>query len=153
MINTGMNKDKPVGQSQLSITPTQKPIHRSGLRQRLKKAERELELQKARQLLQQQENIDLNNTNVEIPDIQGTVGQLTCSQPSPIAKSPGLNAELRPMEAGSISISNRERTEPQINEGHDDNVDEEEDEQTSSAIFLLLLDAALVFGTLEVGFV
>ncbi|KAA6314497.1 MAG: hypothetical protein EZS28_055574, partial [Streblomastix strix] len=77
MINTGMNKDKPSVQSQLSVTPAQKSQHRAGLRQRLKKAERELELLKARQQLQQQENIDLNNTNVEIPDIQGTVGQLT----------------------------------------------------------------------------
>ncbi|KAA6355119.1 MAG: hypothetical protein EZS28_049355, partial [Streblomastix strix] len=39
----------------------------------------------------------------------------------------------RPVEAGSISASNRERTEPQINEGHDDNADEEEDEQTDEA--------------------
>ncbi|KAA6365666.1 MAG: putative reverse transcriptase, partial [Streblomastix strix] len=36
-------------------------------------------------------------------------------------------------EAGSISASNRERIEPQINEGHDDNADEEEDEQTDEA--------------------
>ncbi|KAA6365313.1 MAG: hypothetical protein EZS28_039161, partial [Streblomastix strix] len=97
------------------------------------KAERELELLKARQQLQQQENIDLNNTNVEIPDIQGTVGQLTGLQPSPIAESPGLNAGLRPTEAGSISASNSERTEPQINEGQDNNADEEEDDQTDEA--------------------
>ncbi|KAA6388216.1 MAG: hypothetical protein EZS28_016255, partial [Streblomastix strix] len=133
MINTGMNKDKPVVQSQLSETPAQKSQHRSGIRQRLKKAERELELLKAKQQLQQQENNDLKDTNVEIPDIQGTVGQLTGSQPSPIAESPGLNAGLRPTEAGSISASYRERTEPQINEGHDDNADEEEDEQTDEA--------------------
>ncbi|KAA6356894.1 MAG: hypothetical protein EZS28_047578, partial [Streblomastix strix] len=43
------------------------------------------------------------------------------------------NAGLRPTEAGSISASNRERTEPQINEGHEDNSDEEEDEQTDEA--------------------
>ncbi|KAA6375059.1 MAG: hypothetical protein EZS28_029416, partial [Streblomastix strix] len=133
MINTGMNKDKSVIQSQLSVTSTQKSQHRSGLRQRQKKSERELELLKAKQQLQQQNNIDINNTNVEIPDIQGTIGQLTGSQPSPIAESLGSNAELRPTEAGSISASNRERTEPQINEGHDDNADEEEDEQTDEA--------------------
>ncbi|KAA6389601.1 MAG: hypothetical protein EZS28_014870 [Streblomastix strix] len=133
MINTGMNKDKPVVQSQLSVTPTQKSQHRSGLRQRLKKVERELELLKAKQQLQQQENNDLNNTNVEVPDNQGPVGQLTGSQPSPIAESPGLNAGVRPMEGGSISASNRERTEPQINEGHDNNADEQEDEQTDEA--------------------
>ncbi|KAA6359717.1 MAG: hypothetical protein EZS28_044755, partial [Streblomastix strix] len=135
MISTGMNKDKPVVQSQLSVTPTQKSQHRAGLRQKLKKAERELELLKAKQQLQQQENTDLNNTNIEIPDIQGTVGQLTGLQPSPIAESPSLNAGLRPEEAGSISVSNRERTEPQINEGHDDDddADEEEDEQTDEA--------------------
>ncbi|KAA6400592.1 MAG: hypothetical protein EZS28_003887 [Streblomastix strix] len=63
----------------------------------------------------------------------GTVGQLTGLQPSPSAESPGLNAGLKPTEAGSISASNRERTEPQINEGHDDNADEEEDEQTDEA--------------------
>ncbi|KAA6403421.1 MAG: hypothetical protein EZS28_001049 [Streblomastix strix] len=66
-------------------------------------------------------------------DIQGTVGQLTGLQPSPNAEGPGLNAGLKPMEAGSISASNRERTEPQINEGHDGNADEEVDEQTDEA--------------------
>ncbi|KAA6364778.1 MAG: hypothetical protein EZS28_039696, partial [Streblomastix strix] len=75
------------------------------------KAERELELLKARQQLQQQENIDLNNTNVEIPDIQGTVGQLTGSQPSPIAESPSLNAGLKVKETGSISAINSKRTD------------------------------------------
>ncbi|KAA6315427.1 MAG: hypothetical protein EZS28_055422, partial [Streblomastix strix] len=133
MISTGMNKDKPAIQSQLSVTPAQKPQHRSGVRQRLKQAERELQELKAKQQLQQQNNNDLNNTNVEIPDIQGTVGQLTGLQPSPIAEGPSLNAGLRPEEAGSISASNRERTEPQISEGHDDNADEEEDEQTDEA--------------------
>ncbi|KAA6401857.1 MAG: hypothetical protein EZS28_002618 [Streblomastix strix] len=95
--------------------------------------QREIQELKAKQQLQQQKNIDLNDANVEIPDIQGTVGQLTGSQPSPIAESPGINAGLRQMEAGSISASIRERTEPQINEGHDDNADEEEDEQTDEA--------------------
>ncbi|KAA6374882.1 MAG: hypothetical protein EZS28_029592 [Streblomastix strix] len=134
LINTGMNKDEPAAQSQLSVTPIQKSQHKAGLRQKLKKAERELEQLKAKQQLQQQENIDLNNTNVEIPDIQGTVGQLIGLQPSPIAEGPSLNAGLRPEEAGSISASNRERTEPQINEGHDDdNADVEEDEQTDEA--------------------
>ncbi|KAA6355660.1 MAG: hypothetical protein EZS28_048813, partial [Streblomastix strix] len=135
MISTGMNKDKPTVQSQLSVTPIQKSQHRAGLRQKLKKAERELELLKAQQqLLQQKENTDLNNESVQIPDIQGTVGQLAGLQPSPIAESPSLNAGLRPEGAGSISASNRKRTEPQINEGHDDdNADEEEDEQTDEA--------------------
>ncbi|KAA6352845.1 MAG: hypothetical protein EZS28_051629 [Streblomastix strix] len=103
------------------------------MRQRLKKAERELESLKASQQLQQQDNFDLNNTNVEIPDIQGTVEQLTGLQPSPSAEGPGLNAGLRPTDAGSISASNRERTEPQINEDHEDNADEEEDKQTDEA--------------------
>ncbi|KAA6355644.1 MAG: hypothetical protein EZS28_048829, partial [Streblomastix strix] len=133
MISTGMNKDKPTIQSQLSVTPTQKPQHRSGMRQRLKKAERELELLKAYQQLRQQESNDLNNQNVEMPDFQGTVGQLTGLQPSPSAEGQGLNAGLKPVEAGLISASNRERTEPQISEGHDDNADEEEDEQTDEA--------------------
>ncbi|KAA6359417.1 MAG: hypothetical protein EZS28_045057 [Streblomastix strix] len=135
MISTGMNKDKPTVQSQLSVTPTQKSQHRAGLRQKLKKAERELEELKAKQQLQQQkENTDLNNESVQTPDIQGTVGQLAGLQPSPIAESPSLIAGLRPEEAGSISASNRKRTEPQINEGHDnDNADEEEDEQTDEA--------------------
>ncbi|KAA6363039.1 MAG: hypothetical protein EZS28_041433, partial [Streblomastix strix] len=133
MINTGMNKDKPVIQSQLSVTPTQKLQHRSGIRQKLKKAEREQELLKTKQQLQQQYNNDLNNVNVEMPDIQGTVGQLTGPQPGPSAEGPSLNAGLKPMEAGSISASNRERTEPQTNESHDDNADEEEVEQTDEA--------------------
>ncbi|KAA6377612.1 MAG: hypothetical protein EZS28_026861 [Streblomastix strix] len=115
------------------ITATQKPQHRSGMRQRLKKSESELELLKAKQQLRQQENNDLNYTNVEIPDIQGTVGQLTGLQPSPSAEGPGFNAGLKPTEVGSISASNRKRTEPQINGGHDDNADEEEDEQTDEA--------------------
>ncbi|KAA6368889.1 MAG: hypothetical protein EZS28_035583, partial [Streblomastix strix] len=135
MISTGMNKDKPTVQSQLSVTPTQKSQHRAGLRQKLKKAERELEELKAKQQLQQQkENTDLNNESVQTPDIQGTFGQLAGLQPSPIAESPSLIAGLRPEEAGSKSASNRKRTEPQINEGHDDdNADEEEDEQTDEA--------------------
>ncbi|KAA6370791.1 MAG: hypothetical protein EZS28_033681, partial [Streblomastix strix] len=133
MINTGMIKDRPATQSQQSMTPTQKSQHRAGIKQRIKKAERELQQLKAEQQLRQQENIDLNNENVDSPDIQGTVGQLTGLQPSPSAESPGLNAGPRPVETGSISASNRERTEPQINEGHDDNADEEEDEQTDEA--------------------
>ncbi|KAA6390571.1 MAG: hypothetical protein EZS28_013903 [Streblomastix strix] len=133
MIITGMNKDKPTIQSQQSVTPIQKPQHRSGMRQRLKKAERELELLKAQQQLQQQENNDLNNIYVEMPDIQGTVVRLTGLQPSPSAAGPGLNAGLKPVEVGLILASNMERTEPQISEGHDDNADEEEDEQTDEA--------------------
>ncbi|KAA6372185.1 MAG: hypothetical protein EZS28_032288, partial [Streblomastix strix] len=132
-ISTGMNKDKPVIQSQLPATPTQKPVHRAGFKQRLKKTDRELEQSKAKQQLQQQENNDFNNTNVEIPDIQGTVGQLIGLQPSSGAQSSGLNAGLRLKEAGSISASNSERTEPQINESHEDNSNEEEKEQTDEA--------------------
>ncbi|KAA6368987.1 MAG: hypothetical protein EZS28_035486, partial [Streblomastix strix] len=130
MISTGMNKNKPVIKSQLSATPTQKPVHRSGVRQRLKKAERELKELKVKQQLQQKENNDLNHVNFEIPDIQGTAGQLTGLQPSSDAQRPGLNAGLRLNETGSILASNKERTKPQINECHDDNADEEEDEQT-----------------------
>ncbi|KAA6366157.1 MAG: hypothetical protein EZS28_038316 [Streblomastix strix] len=133
MISTGMNIDKPVIQSQLSVTPTHKPQHRSGIKQRIKRAERELELLQAEQQLWQQGNIDLSNENVDSPDIQGTVGQLTGLQSNPSAEGPGLNAGPRQLEAGSISANNRERTEPQINEGHDDNADEEEDEQTDEA--------------------
>ncbi|KAA6374589.1 MAG: hypothetical protein EZS28_029885 [Streblomastix strix] len=136
MISTGMNKDKPVAQSQLSVTPTQKSQHRSGIRQRLKQAERELQELKAKQLLQQQENNDLNNINVDISDIQGTVGYLTGLQLSSGAQSPGLNAGLRLKETGSLSASNRERTEPQIIEGQQDNAEEEEDEQTDEVAFI-----------------
>ncbi|KAA6364838.1 MAG: hypothetical protein EZS28_039636 [Streblomastix strix] len=128
-----MNKDKPVNLTQLSAISTQKPAHRSGVKQRLKKAENELEQLKAKKQLQQYENNDLNNTNTEIHDIQGTVGQLTGLQPSSGAQTPGLNAGLRLKEAGSISASNSERTEPQINEGHEDYAQEEEDEQTDEA--------------------
>ncbi|KAA6358388.1 MAG: hypothetical protein EZS28_046085, partial [Streblomastix strix] len=133
IINTGMNKNKPVIQPQLSVTPTQKPQHRAGMRQRLKKAERELELLKAEQQLRQQENNDLNNQNIEKADIQGTIGQLTGLQPNPSAESPGLNARLKPTEVGSIPASNREKTVRQINKDHDDKADEEEDEQTDEA--------------------
>ncbi|KAA6403686.1 MAG: hypothetical protein EZS28_000799 [Streblomastix strix] len=136
MINTGMNNDKPSSQSQRPETPTQKTTHRSEFKQRQKKLERELQQLQASQQLEQQENNDLNNMNVEMPDIQGTVGQLTCLQPSPSAEGPGLNAGLRPMEAGSISASNRERTEPQLNEGQEDNAEKEEDEQTDEAALI-----------------
>ncbi|KAA6313842.1 MAG: hypothetical protein EZS28_055687 [Streblomastix strix] len=107
MISTGMNKDKPVIQSQLSVTPTQKSQHRAGLRQRLKKTERELELLKAKEQLPQQENNDLNNTNVETPDIQGTVGQLTGLQPSPIAREPRLKCRAEANGSG-INISQQQ---------------------------------------------
>ncbi|KAA6379937.1 MAG: hypothetical protein EZS28_024536 [Streblomastix strix] len=74
---------------------------------------------------------------IDIPDIQGTVGQLTGLQPSSNAQNPSLSSALRLKEAGSISASNRERTEPQINEGHDDNVDEEEDEENDELALIL----------------
>ncbi|KAA6380050.1 MAG: hypothetical protein EZS28_024424 [Streblomastix strix] len=107
MINTGMNKDKSNSQIQVPASPTQIQIHRSEIEQRKKQAERELELLQSQQL-QQQQNNDLNNTIVDIPDIQGTVGQLTGLQPSSDAQNLGLNAGPRLKEAGSISASNRE---------------------------------------------
>ncbi|KAA6369844.1 MAG: hypothetical protein EZS28_034628 [Streblomastix strix] len=128
-INTGMIRDKPSSQTQRPVTPTLKPTHRSGVKQRKKQVERELELLQASQQLQQQGNDDLNNKNVDILDIQGIAGQLTGLQPSSGAQNTGLNAWLRLKEAGTISASNRERTDPQINEGREDNADEEEDEQ------------------------
>ncbi|KAA6374998.1 MAG: hypothetical protein EZS28_029475 [Streblomastix strix] len=66
-------------------------------------------------------------------DKPGTIGQLTGLQPNSGAQSPGLNSGIKLNETGSISASNRERTEPQINEGHEDNAEEEEDEQTNEA--------------------
>ncbi|KAA6357028.1 MAG: hypothetical protein EZS28_047444, partial [Streblomastix strix] len=71
--------------------------------------------------------------NVDISDFQGTVGQPTGLQPSSGAQSPGLNAGLRLKEAGSISASNREKTQSKLNEGHEDNAMEEQDEQTDEA--------------------
>ncbi|KAA6317882.1 MAG: hypothetical protein EZS28_055025, partial [Streblomastix strix] len=114
MINTEMNKDKSNSKTQLPDTSAKKAIHRGGVKQKLKKAERELEQQLLKQQLQQQQNNDLNNINVDISDIQGTVGQPTGLQPSSGAQSPGLNAGLRLKEAGLISDSNSERTDPQL---------------------------------------
>ncbi|KAA6402914.1 MAG: hypothetical protein EZS28_001555 [Streblomastix strix] len=133
MINTGMNRDKLNSQIQLLYTSAKKSTHRRGAKQRLKKAERKLKQQLLKQQLQQQQNNDLNNINVDLPDIQGTVGQLTGLQPSSGVWSPGLNAGPRLMEAGLISDSNRESTDPQINESNEDNAEEEEDEQTDEA--------------------
>ncbi|KAA6377749.1 MAG: hypothetical protein EZS28_026727 [Streblomastix strix] len=133
MIITGMNKDQPNIQTQLPSSSTQKPTHRSEVKQSKKQAERELELFQASQQRQQYKNTNLNNTNIETPDIQRTIGQLTGLQPSSGAKNLGLYAGPRQKEAGSISANNRERTEPQINEGHEDNAEEEEDEQTDEA--------------------
>ncbi|KAA6398397.1 MAG: hypothetical protein EZS28_006081 [Streblomastix strix] len=136
MINTGTNKDEPVNQSQLSVTPTQKPQHRAGIKQRQKKLERELQQLKATQQIQQQENNDLNYRNVVIPDIQGTVGLLTGLYPSSSAQSTSFNARLRLKETGLISTGNVERTDSQINESHEANVKEEEDEQTVEAALI-----------------
>ncbi|KAA6394368.1 MAG: hypothetical protein EZS28_010108, partial [Streblomastix strix] len=69
-------------------------------------------------------------------DIQGTVGQLTGLQPSSGAQSLSLNAGLRLKETGTISVSNRERTDPQKNEGQKDNAEEEEDEQTDETALI-----------------
>ncbi|KAA6397312.1 MAG: hypothetical protein EZS28_007156 [Streblomastix strix] len=79
------------------------------------------------------ENNDLNITNIETPDIQGTVGQLTDLQPSSGSQNPGLNAGPRLMQAGSISASIKERIKPQINQGQKDDAEEEEDEQIDEA--------------------
>ncbi|KAA6365602.1 MAG: hypothetical protein EZS28_038871 [Streblomastix strix] len=59
----------------------------------------------------------------------GTIEQLTGLQLSSGAQSPSLNARLRLKEAGSISANNREKIDPQMNEGHE-NAEEEEEEQT-----------------------
>ncbi|KAA6371389.1 MAG: hypothetical protein EZS28_033085 [Streblomastix strix] len=107
-----------------------------GAKQRQKKFERKLQKLQASQWLQQIGYNDLNNMNVDISDIQGTVGQLTGMQPSSGAQSPGLNAGLKLKETVSISANNRERTEPQINEGHEDNAEEEEKEQTDEAALI-----------------
>ncbi|KAA6380198.1 MAG: hypothetical protein EZS28_024272 [Streblomastix strix] len=136
MINTGMNKDKPVIQSQLSDTSTQKSTQRGGVKQRQKEQERELKQLKAIQLLQQQGNNDLNNMNVEMPDIQGTVGQLTGLQPSSCAQSPCLSVWLKLKKTGSISTINKERSDPQINEDYEDNGKEKEDKQTNEAALI-----------------
>ncbi|KAA6354690.1 MAG: hypothetical protein EZS28_049783 [Streblomastix strix] len=133
MINTKMNRDKPVYQTQQPDALIQIPTHRLEDKQRLKKSERESEQINAKQQLYQQENNDLKNTNIEIPDIQGTVEQLTGLQQISCFQSPGLNAGLRLKEAGSISAGNRERTELKINDGHEDNIEEEEDEQSDEA--------------------
>ncbi|KAA6403172.1 MAG: hypothetical protein EZS28_001298 [Streblomastix strix] len=79
---------------------------------------------------------DLNYMNVDIPDIQGTIAQKSGLQPSSGAQSPDLNARLRLKDAGSISANIMERTDPQINEGHEDNAEEEEDEQTYVAALI-----------------
>ncbi|KAA6381705.1 MAG: hypothetical protein EZS28_022767 [Streblomastix strix] len=73
---------------------------------------------------------------VDIPDIQGTIGQQTGLQPSSGAQSPTLSTRLKLKEAGSISANIMERTDPQINEGHEDNAEEEEDEQTDEAALM-----------------
>ncbi|KAA6390251.1 MAG: hypothetical protein EZS28_014217 [Streblomastix strix] len=106
MIDTGMNKDKSGNQTYHHSTPTWKPTHRKGVKQRQQKAKRELEQLKTIQYIQQQENNHLNNTNIEIPDIQGIGRQLTNFLPSSGAQSPSLNAGLRLKEAGSISAGN-----------------------------------------------
>ncbi|KAA6359642.1 MAG: hypothetical protein EZS28_044831 [Streblomastix strix] len=72
-----MNKDKPSSQLQQPATPIQKPTHRGGQKQKQKKDERELQQIQASQQLLQQENYDLNFTDVDTSEIQGTVGQLT----------------------------------------------------------------------------
>ncbi|KAA6399759.1 MAG: hypothetical protein EZS28_004708 [Streblomastix strix] len=107
MINTGMNNDKLVNQSQQSVTPTQKPTHGSGIRLILKKAERELEELNAKQYLQQQNNIDLNNTNVEVHDTQGIVGQRTILQPLSDYRKPKLKSMAK-TNGSLINISQQQ---------------------------------------------
>ncbi|KAA6364258.1 MAG: hypothetical protein EZS28_040216 [Streblomastix strix] len=128
-----MNKDKPSSKSQQLETQTQKTTHRGEVKQRQKRIERELQQLQANQQLEQQENNDFNNINIDIFDIQGTVGQLTGLYASSGAQRQGLNAGLRLKETGSISASNREKTDRQINDSHEDNAEEEEDEQTDQA--------------------
>ncbi|KAA6391578.1 MAG: hypothetical protein EZS28_012892 [Streblomastix strix] len=73
MNNIGMNKDKPSNLTQQHGTPTQKPVHSSGVKQLKMKIERELKKLKLNQQIQQQDNRDLNIKDAAIPDIQGTV--------------------------------------------------------------------------------
>ncbi|KAA6396805.1 MAG: hypothetical protein EZS28_007667 [Streblomastix strix] len=131
-----MNKDNSNSQTQRPDTPTQKTTHRGGVKQRQKKLERELQKLQASQQLEQQKNNDFNIMNIDIPDIQGTIGQLTGLQPSSGAQSASLNAGLRLKETGSISASNWERTDPQINKGQEDNTEEEENELTDGAALI-----------------
>ncbi|KAA6372314.1 MAG: hypothetical protein EZS28_032161 [Streblomastix strix] len=100
---------------------------------RITSFEKQFEQLQAFQQLQQKGNDDLNNIYTDLPDIQITVGLLTALQPSSGSQNPGLDAGQRLKDTGSISAGNRERADPQINEGHDDNADEEEDEQTDEA--------------------
>ncbi|KAA6378699.1 MAG: hypothetical protein EZS28_025774 [Streblomastix strix] len=60
---------------------------------------------------------------------QKTTHELTGLQPSSDAQNPSFNAELWLKKPGSISARNWQRTDHQINESHEDNVEEEEDEQ------------------------
>ncbi|KAA6396870.1 MAG: hypothetical protein EZS28_007601 [Streblomastix strix] len=136
MISTRMNKDKPNSQTQRHQTSIQTATHRVGVRQRYMKLERELQQFQASQQHYQQENYDLNNMNVDIPDIRRTAEQLIGLQPSSGAQSPSLSAGLMLKETGSTSASNMERIDHQINEGHDDNADEEEDEQTDEVALI-----------------
>ncbi|KAA6359819.1 MAG: hypothetical protein EZS28_044654 [Streblomastix strix] len=103
LINTGMIKDKPRSQTLRPDISTQKPVHKSGIKQKQKKIEREMQKLEVSQQLQQQGNNDPNNMNVDEPDILGTDEQLTGLQPSSCAQSPSLNAGLRLKEAGLIS--------------------------------------------------
>ncbi|KAA6399075.1 MAG: hypothetical protein EZS28_005398 [Streblomastix strix] len=106
------------------------------VKQRQKKSERKTKKPQASQQPKQQGNNDHNNMNADISDIQGTVGQPTGLQPSSCVQSQNLCAGLRQKETGSISACNRERTDPQINEGQEDNAEEEEDEQTDEAALI-----------------
>ncbi|KAA6401184.1 MAG: hypothetical protein EZS28_003290 [Streblomastix strix] len=132
-----LQKDKEqYGISDSENDQQQKTAHKGGVKQRQKIFWRELkQLQASQQLLQQGKNY-LNNMNVDISVIQGTIGQLTGLQPCSGAQSPSINAELRLKETGSISASNKERTDPQINEGQEDNAEEEEDEQTNETALI-----------------
>ncbi|KAA6364941.1 MAG: hypothetical protein EZS28_039534, partial [Streblomastix strix] len=49
---------------------------------------------------------------------------------------PKLECWAEAQKTGSISASNRERIDPQVNEGNEDNADEEEDEQTDEAALI-----------------
>ncbi|KAA6379022.1 MAG: hypothetical protein EZS28_025451 [Streblomastix strix] len=114
MISTGMNKDKPSSQIQLFVNPTQKTAYRGGVRQKQMRIQREMKKLQTGQYLEQQEDCEHNNMDVDASDIQGTVGQPTGLQSSSGAQSPSLNAWLRLKDTGSISASNRDRTELQM---------------------------------------
>ncbi|KAA6396345.1 MAG: hypothetical protein EZS28_008130 [Streblomastix strix] len=100
----------------------------------------EQEIIQERQAALQLEKEEYGIYNSENDWWQGTVGQLTGLQPSSGAQSPSLSAELRLKETGSIQASNRERTNTQIIESHEDNAEEEQYEQIDEATLIRIKD-------------